>query len=118
MTQLSWGLLHAVSDISIHNQRLAVRDEASWLGLGGGGGGRPPPEKEQAGDDYQLQSNRRRMMKRKRGDDMFSSTCIDCGVHDSPCWRRGPAGPCTLCNVCGLLYAKRIQTVESLPGLS
>ncbi|KAL4881586.1 hypothetical protein BJY04DRAFT_188391 [Aspergillus karnatakaensis] len=33
--------------------------------------------------------------------------CADCGTSDSPEWRKGPDGPKTLCNACGLRWAKR-----------
>ncbi|TGO11098.1 hypothetical protein BTUL_0117g00140 [Botrytis tulipae] len=33
--------------------------------------------------------------------------CADCGVMDSPEWRKGPKGPKTLCNACGLRWAKK-----------
>ncbi|KAL4730669.1 white collar 2 type of transcription factor [Fusarium chlamydosporum] len=33
--------------------------------------------------------------------------CTDCGTLDSPEWRKGPQGPKTLCNACGLRWAKR-----------
>ncbi|KAL4961482.1 GATA transcription factor LreB [Aspergillus stella-maris] len=32
--------------------------------------------------------------------------CADCGTSDSPEWRKGPDGPKTLCNACGLRWAK------------
>ena len=32
--------------------------------------------------------------------------CAKCGVQDSPQWRRGPTGPNTLCNACGLQWVK------------
>jgi len=32
--------------------------------------------------------------------------CTDCGTLDSPEWRKGPKGPKTLCNACGLRWAK------------
>ena len=32
--------------------------------------------------------------------------CLGCGVSETPEWRKGPSGPRTLCNACGLLYAK------------
>lgn len=35
--------------------------------------------------------------------------CLECGTEKSPEWRRGPAGPKTLCNACGLRYAKRLR---------
>ncbi|KAI9152213.1 Gata transcription factor [Paramyrothecium foliicola] len=33
--------------------------------------------------------------------------CHKCETVNTPKWRAGPDGPCTLCNVCGLVYAKR-----------
>ena len=33
--------------------------------------------------------------------------CADCGTLDSPEWRKGPLGPKTLCNACGLRWAKK-----------
>ncbi|KAL3476378.1 hypothetical protein BJX99DRAFT_258508 [Aspergillus californicus] len=33
--------------------------------------------------------------------------CADCGTSDSPEWRKGPDGPKTLCNACGLRWAKQ-----------
>jgi hypothetical protein len=33
--------------------------------------------------------------------------CEFCGANESPEWRRGPNGSNTLCNACGIKYAKR-----------
>ncbi|KAI0078118.1 hypothetical protein K474DRAFT_1576588, partial [Panus rudis PR-1116 ss-1] len=33
--------------------------------------------------------------------------CVTCGRTDSPEWRKGPLGPKTLCNACGLRWAKK-----------
>ncbi|KAI0272433.1 hypothetical protein BC834DRAFT_347314 [Gloeopeniophorella convolvens] len=33
-------------------------------------------------------------------------TCLGCNATSTPEWRRGPLGPRTLCNACGLVYAK------------
>ncbi|ESZ98076.1 hypothetical protein SBOR_1532 [Sclerotinia borealis F-4128] len=33
--------------------------------------------------------------------------CTDCGTTESPEWRKGPYGPKTLCNACGLRWAKK-----------
>ncbi|CAL8583438.1 white collar 2 type of transcription factor [Xanthoria parietina] len=46
--------------------------------------------------------------------------CTDCGTLDSPEWRKGPNGPKTLCNACGLRWAKKekkrhVGPVPSLP---
>ncbi|KAF8517926.1 hypothetical protein BU17DRAFT_91353 [Hysterangium stoloniferum] len=35
--------------------------------------------------------------------------CMGCGATSTPEWRRGPLGPRTLCNACGLVYAKLIK---------
>ncbi|KAH6692581.1 cutinase gene palindrome-binding protein [Plectosphaerella plurivora] len=40
--------------------------------------------------------------------------CTDCGTLDSPEWRKGPSGPKTLCNACGLRWAKKEK--KSKPG--
>ncbi|KAH8723148.1 white collar-2 [Phaeosphaeriaceae sp. PMI808] len=48
--------------------------------------------------------------------------CTDCGTLDSPEWRKGPNGPKTLCNACGLRWAKkekkRHNTNSGTPGSS
>lgn len=35
--------------------------------------------------------------------------CLECGADSSPEWRKGPQGPKTLCNRCGLRYAKKLR---------
>jgi len=43
--------------------------------------------------------------------------CTDCGTLDSPEWRKGPSGPKTLCNACGLRWAKKEKKrTNSTPG--
>lgn len=41
------------------------------------------------------------------------SPCDDCNRTKTPEWRAGPTGPEALCNVCGLLYAKRMLRMQS-----
>ncbi|PKS08251.1 hypothetical protein jhhlp_005194 [Lomentospora prolificans] len=43
--------------------------------------------------------------------------CTDCGTLESPEWRKGPNGPKTLCNACGLRWAKK-EKKKQLSGLS
>jgi len=43
--------------------------------------------------------------KKVKGADEY--VCTDCGTLDSPEWRKGPNGPKTLCNACGLRWAKK-----------
>lgn len=38
--------------------------------------------------------------------------CTDCGTTDSPEWRKGPKGPKTLCNACGLRHSKKQKKSE------
>ena len=40
--------------------------------------------------------------------DVSVSMCTSCGRTDSPEWRRGPSGLKTLCNACGLRYARSL----------
>lgn len=35
--------------------------------------------------------------------------CHRCGTSETPEWRRGPNGPRTLCNACGLFHAKLVK---------
>eukprot|EP01089_Gocevia_fonbrunei_P009361 TRINITY_DN21642_c0_g1_i1.p1 TRINITY_DN21642_c0_g1~~TRINITY_DN21642_c0_g1_i1.p1 ORF type:complete len:206 (+),score=35.63 TRINITY_DN21642_c0_g1_i1:66-683(+) len=42
--------------------------------------------------------------------------CYHCNTTDTPEWRRGPAGPKTLCNACGLQYAKRVKLAKQREG--
>ncbi|KXJ86226.1 hypothetical protein Micbo1qcDRAFT_126587 [Microdochium bolleyi] len=42
--------------------------------------------------------------------------CTDCGTLDSPEWRKGPSGPKTLCNACGLRWAKKEKKRSSGGG--
>jgi len=46
---------------------------------------------------------------RKRGRPPLDKTtrkCTNCGTNATPEWRKGPAGPHTLCNACGLHFMK------------
>ncbi|KAF1801067.1 putative white collar 2 protein [Mucor lusitanicus] len=43
--------------------------------------------------------------KKHKGADEY--VCSDCGTTSSPEWRKGPHGPKTLCNACGLRWAKK-----------
>ncbi|KAL4248834.1 Plant GATA Transcription Factor [Abortiporus biennis] len=42
--------------------------------------------------------------------------CVTCGRTDSPEWRKGPLGPKTLCNACGLRWAKSVRTSKEDGG--
>lgn len=53
---------------------------------------------------------RRRRRRRRRPGPYLQ--CTECGTRETPQWRDGDAGKGTLCNVCGLLYAKRRSRVR------
>ncbi|OJD28815.1 white collar-2 [Diplodia corticola] len=42
--------------------------------------------------------------------------CSRCGTVESPEWRAGPDGPKTLCNACGLKYAKEQKRAKNVKG--
>ncbi|EDR05583.1 uncharacterized protein LACBIDRAFT_302899 [Laccaria bicolor S238N-H82] len=44
-------------------------------------------------------------------------TCLGCNATSTPEWRRGPMGPRTLCNACGLVYAKLQPKLSLLHSL-
>lgn len=44
--------------------------------------------------------------------------CTDCGTLDSPEWRKGPSGPKTLCNACGLRWAKKEKKKQGPSGVT
>lgn len=44
--------------------------------------------------------------------------CTDCGTLDSPEWRKGPQGSKTLCNACGLRWAKKEKKKNASGGNS
>jgi len=49
--------------------------------------------------------------KRKRADDGYR-VCRTCLTTETPEWRRGPDGPRTLCNACGLKWAKKQRAMK------
>ncbi|KAJ3359734.1 blue light receptor [Allomyces javanicus] len=70
------------------------------------------PEPAPAGPADEAAPPKRVRKKRKpppvaRSSDLPERACIDCGTTQSPEWRKGPTGAKTLCNACGLRFAKR-----------
>ncbi len=62
--------------------------------------------------DRDRDGNKEKKKKLKVADEYV---CADCGTLDSPEWRKGPKGPKTLCNACGLRWAKK-EKKRSGPG--
>ncbi|KAK7204423.1 hypothetical protein BZA70DRAFT_280720 [Myxozyma melibiosi] len=50
-----------------------------------------------------------RIAKKQRLMDDKDYKCKQCGTFDSPEWRKGPEGPKTLCNACGLRWSKSMK---------
>ncbi|CEP08579.1 hypothetical protein [Parasitella parasitica] len=60
-------------------------------------------------------SDKPRPSKKKRVDNPeVPKICTDCGTTDAPEWRRGPSGPKTLCNACGLRWSKTKKKLEAV----
>ncbi|KZT39240.1 GATA-domain-containing protein [Sistotremastrum suecicum HHB10207 ss-3] len=61
--------------------------------------------------DEEGDENGQKKKKAKKGG-LDQYVCVTCGRTDSPEWRKGPQGPKTLCNACGLRWAKRARKVD------
>ncbi|BFZ64099.1 white collar 2 type of transcription factor [Saitoella coloradoensis] len=82
------------------------------LGTGASSGG---ADIAMGDDSPQRGLKRKKNKKMKLAADEY--VCTDCGTTDSPEWRRGPHGAKTLCNACGLRWAKqeKKQQKEGVP---
>jgi len=84
----------------------------------------PSVKKEQSKDSHDLirplDDEDEKKSKRKRKKNVCNTKrnlhCFKCGATETPEWRRGPQGEHTLCNACGLHYAKTLKKQKiSLP---
>eukprot|EP01088_Endostelium_zonatum_P015421 TRINITY_DN3778_c0_g1_i1.p1 TRINITY_DN3778_c0_g1~~TRINITY_DN3778_c0_g1_i1.p1 ORF type:complete len:173 (-),score=20.49 TRINITY_DN3778_c0_g1_i1:115-633(-) len=66
---------------------------------------------DQGKEDREEGGSLRKKSKRAR-ENKEGLVCTHCGKTSSPEWRRGPLGKNTLCNACGLYYAKNIKRQE------
>ncbi|KAG0377938.1 hypothetical protein BGX24_005139, partial [Mortierella sp. AD032] len=78
---------------------------ASGGGNGVGGGG--PGFKSEGSDRGENQTHQKYRKRAKRTHP--PGRCLSCDTSDTPEWRRGPDGARTLCNACGLHYAKLLK---------
>jgi len=58
-------------------------------------------------EDDEDPAKKKKMQKKVQSTEQY--VCITCGRTDSPEWRKGPLGPKTLCNACGLRWAKQTK---------
>merc|ERR1711939_471969 len=59
-------------------------------------------------------SSQRRRTKREFND----RACRHCDTHFTSQWRTGPSGPSTLCNACGIRYARQIKHNQTRQTMS
>ncbi|CEG65723.1 Putative NsdD [Rhizopus microsporus] len=60
----------------------------------------------EASFNQQESTSSSRQRKRVQKRPAFQGRCHSCNISETPEWRRGPDGARTLCNACGLHYAK------------
>ncbi|KAH9840055.1 uncharacterized protein C8Q71DRAFT_855349 [Rhodofomes roseus] len=71
---------------------------------------RPPPTSENTQEEAQDDGgDAKARQPASSGENGEGQTCLGCNATSTPEWRRGPMGPRTLCNACGLVYAKLIK---------
>ncbi|KAK7040897.1 white collar 2 type of transcription factor [Paramarasmius palmivorus] len=75
------------------------------VGVGAGSAGGAAEDEEDGG--------KRKKPKKSHGVEQY--VCVTCGRTDSPEWRKGPLGPKTLCNACGLRWAKQQRKTDDVP---
>jgi hypothetical protein len=61
-------------------------------------------------DDEVEEGQKKKKLKKLHSADQY--VCVTCGRTDSPEWRKGPSGPKTLCNACGLRWAKQMRRTD------
>lgn len=90
--------LHRASDY----QNLQREDGLNWDLLNNGSAG--------SANGVMTLNSVRHKKRGKRSN--FQNRCHSCNISETPEWRRGPDGARTLCNACGLHYAKLAKKVK------
>ncbi|RYP72464.1 hypothetical protein DL770_007966 [Monosporascus sp. CRB-9-2] len=122
MTDLTNDIVRGVGGITaVRNHGMRARKRKIRHHGGGAGAANPGDgdhghnhDYDEARDPEQSVSSSKRVHltpeaeQRSKGHNSDSKrACQRCGRTDTPEWRTGPEGRKTLCNVCGLLYAKQ-----------
>ncbi|RDW62584.1 hypothetical protein BP5796_10886 [Coleophoma crateriformis] len=89
---------------TIHQQQYAEMADRRMREQGGKD--YDPDEMSIYGDDMKSQGFGGSESKKRRGRAAHPGRCHSCNRAETPEWRRGPDGARTLCNACGLHYAK------------
>jgi len=67
-------------------------------------------------EDGSEDTQRKKKLKKLHSSEQY--VCVTCGRTDSPEWRKGPSGPKTLCNACGLRWAKQMRKIDDSADMS
>ncbi|KAK1995116.1 hypothetical protein LX36DRAFT_659913 [Colletotrichum falcatum] len=94
MSRLSHGIARDINEI-----KTLRREDPTALERKVGGGSQQVASRKDTSNRGTQSGNRPRHK--------VEFSCHKCHRVDTPEWRPGPDGPSTLCNVCGLIYAKR-----------
>ncbi|KAL2758267.1 hypothetical protein ACRALDRAFT_2040499 [Sodiomyces alcalophilus JCM 7366] len=78
----------------------------------------PNEKRKKLHDDRQPEPRSYKASSRRRQRNTVDLSCHACHRVETPQWRPGPDGPGTLCNVCGLVYAKRERMRQAGTGAS
>ncbi|KAF8901287.1 hypothetical protein CPB85DRAFT_1439155 [Mucidula mucida] len=93
------------------NDRVRTPVRSSFDGGGGGVNLGPPTSLYSTNTlaDHLEEEDGSKKKKAKKTHSSDQYVCVTCGRTDSPEWRKGPLGPKTLCNACGLRWAKSVR---------
>jgi len=77
------------------------------------------PDKKKNGEKQikiiEIPSDLSAIKKRRHKNLNYDISCQFCHTRDSPEWRNGPLGKRTLCNACGIQYAKKMKKKKLTP---
>ncbi|TDL24954.1 hypothetical protein BD410DRAFT_766588 [Rickenella mellea] len=91
-----------------------TRSAFDVLGMGGYGSAGAASTADDHADDESRKN--KKLKKTPATDNQY--VCVTCGRTDSPEWRKGPLGPKTLCNACGLRWSKKSRKVDDPPVIN
>jgi uncharacterized protein (DUF39 family) len=115
MSQLSNDIVRSVGDISSvrqHSIRTTKRKRRLQAEDAQIASEHTKKPKDSKSKDMKSKDSKPKDSKSKDGKSGDSRSCQECGRVDTPEWRKGPKGPGTLCNLCGLLYEKRKRRLK------